>query len=141
SAGPGSRPAHRAQGTPRRGGEPGRPAAGLLLPPALPVRHRPLPAGDAAAARARAGPSRRLPLGRGARPRRHRRAGAGGVTALTAWTGGKVVLPHAVVDGHAVLTEGGRIVAVVRAGEVPAHARVEELGGAYLTPGLIDIHT
>src|SRR5690606_23504586 len=100
-----------------------------------------LPAGDAAAARARTGPSRRLPLGRGARPRRHRRAGAGGVTALTAWTGGKVVLPHAVVDGHAVLTEGGRIVAVVRAGEVPAHARVQELGGAYLTPGLIDIHT
>lgn len=63
------------------------------------------------------------------------------MSGLTAWTGGKVVLPHAVLEGHAVLTEGERIVAVVRRGEVPASARIEELGGAYLTPGLIDIHT
>lgn len=60
---------------------------------------------------------------------------------LTAWSGGRVVLPHAVVDGHAVLTEGERIVAVVRQGEVPTNAYVEELRGAYLTPGLVDIHT
>ena len=63
------------------------------------------------------------------------------MSGLTAWTGGRVVLPHAVVDGRAVLTEGGRIVAVVNGGEVPAGARVEELGGAFLLPGLIDIHT
>lgn len=60
---------------------------------------------------------------------------------LTAWSGGRVVLPLAVVDGHAVLTEGDRIVAVVRQGDVPSTARTEELRGAYLAPGLIDIHT
>src|SRR5690606_34327926 len=137
----GPRPAHRAQGAAGGGGEPREPTEGLLLPPALPVRHRRLPAGDATLTGAGAGPSRRLSQGRGTRPRRHRRAGARGVSGLTAWTGGRVVLPHAVVDGRAVLTEGGRIVAVVNGGEVPAGARVEELGGAFLLPGLIDIHT
>ena len=47
------------------------------------------------------------------------------MSGLTAWTGGKVVLPHEVLEGHAVLTEGERIVAVVRRGEVPASARID----------------
>lgn len=59
---------------------------------------------------------------------------------LVAWTGGRLVLPHAVVDGKALLTRGGKIVAVAAAGEVPDGARREDLGGAYLLPGLIDIH-
>ncbi|HLU81791.1 MAG TPA: N-acetylglucosamine-6-phosphate deacetylase, partial [Trueperaceae bacterium] len=60
---------------------------------------------------------------------------------LTAWTGGRVVLPTGVVEGHAVLTSGSRIVAVCRHGDVPTDARREDLDGAYLLPGLIDIHT
>ncbi len=67
------------------------------------------------------------------------RGGSSG--ALTAWRGGRVVLPHAVLDGSAVLTEGGRILAVVREGEVPAVARRVDLDGAFLAPGLIDVHT
>lgn len=59
---------------------------------------------------------------------------------LVAWTGGRLVLPHAVVDGKALLTRGTKIVAVAAAGEVPDGARREDLGGAYLLPGLIDIH-
>ena len=60
---------------------------------------------------------------------------------LTAWTGGRVVLPTGVVEGHAVVTSGPSIVAVCRLGDVPAEAEREDLGGAYLLPGLIDIHT
>jgi len=62
-------------------------------------------------------------------------------TPLTAWTGGRVVLPTGVVEGHAVLTSGASIVAVCELGDVPADALREELAGAYLLPGLIDIHT
>lgn len=60
---------------------------------------------------------------------------------LVAWVGGRLVLPHAVLEGHALLTRGARIVAVVREGEVPSSAAREELAGAYLLPGLVDIHT
>jgi len=60
---------------------------------------------------------------------------------LVAWVGGRLVLPHAVVEGRALLTRGPRIVGMVRQGEVPEGARREELGGGYLLPGLIDLHT
>jgi N-acetylglucosamine-6-phosphate deacetylase len=59
----------------------------------------------------------------------------------TAWTNGRVVLPTGVVDGHAVLTSGPRIIAVCRLADVPADAQLEDLAGAYLLPGLVDIHT
>ena len=60
---------------------------------------------------------------------------------LTALTGGRVVLPHGVVDGQAVLLRGSSIVGVCRLGDVPADAQREDLAGAYVLPGLIDIHT
>ena len=60
---------------------------------------------------------------------------------LTAWVGGRLVLPHAVADGHALLTSGARIVGVCRHGDVPADADRVDLAGAYLLPGLVDIHT
>ena len=58
----------------RRGAEPDRPAAGLRLPSALPVRQRALPQRDPGAAPGRRGPGR-LPRGRGESPARRRAAG------------------------------------------------------------------
>lgn len=45
------------------------------------------------------------------------------------------------LDGHDVLVEGGRIAAIGR--DLPRRpgVRVVEAGGAWLTPGLIDVHT
>jgi len=58
-----------------------------------------------------------------------------------AWTGGRLILPDRIVDGHALLTDGGRIVAVARIGDLPADADRTDVGGAWIAPGLIDIHT
>lgn len=65
----------------------------------------------------------------------------GGAEGLIAWSNGRLVTPTAVLDGHALLTRGSRIVGLVRSGDVPAQAQVQDLGGSFLTPGLIDIHT
>src|SRR5690606_134527 len=106
--------------------------------------------------RDRARPSRGLSPRRGTHTRRYRPARGEGVShlepgvadaadevpdSLTAWVGGRIVLPHRVVEGHALLTSGAKIVAVCREGDVPAAAMREDLAGAYLLPGLVDIHT
>jgi N-acetylglucosamine-6-phosphate deacetylase len=57
-----------------------------------------------------------------------------------AWTGGRIVTSHRVLDGHALLTEGGTIRAIARPGDLPADVERYDLAGAYLLPGLVDIH-
>ncbi len=58
-----------------------------------------------------------------------------------AWTGGRLVLPDRVLDGHALLVEDGSIVAVCRTGDLAVDVARRDLAGAYLLPGLIDVHT
>lgn len=55
-------------------------------------------------------------------------------------TGGRLVLPDRVVDGAALLIEGDRIQALTRPTDVAADVPRVELAGAYLAPGLVDIH-
>ena len=62
-------------------------------------------------------------------------------SALRAWTGGRIVLPETVLDGHALLTAGGRIVALCRELDLPDGAERQDAAGAWIAPGLIDIHT
>ena len=64
-----------------------------------------------------------------------------GLAAPLALVGGRLVLPERVVDAHALLLGGGRIEAVAPEGEVAASVERVDVGGAYVTPGLIDIHT
>lgn len=58
-----------------------------------------------------------------------------------AWVGGRVVLPDGVRDGHAVLAVDGRVAAVCREADLPADAPRTHVGGAYLAPGFVDLHT
>lgn len=58
-----------------------------------------------------------------------------------AWTDARIVLPDRVVDGHALLVEGGRIVAVCREADLPHDAVHERVDGAFLAPGFVDVHT
>ncbi len=58
-----------------------------------------------------------------------------------AWRGGRLVLPDRVADDRVLLTVGGRIEAVCRDGDVTADTRRRDLDGAYLLPGLVDVHT
>ena len=54
---------------------------------------------------------------------------------------GRVVLPGAVAIGKAVIVEGARIVAVVDVDALGAGIHAVDVGGRYIVPGLIDIHT
>jgi N-acetylglucosamine-6-phosphate deacetylase len=58
-----------------------------------------------------------------------------------AWTGGRLILPDRIVDGRALWTENGRIVAIAREGDLPADAPRTDVAGAWIAPGLIDVHT
>jgi N-acetylglucosamine-6-phosphate deacetylase len=54
---------------------------------------------------------------------------------------GRVVLPHEVAEGLAIVIEGDRILGLTREGNVgDALVRVD-MGGRLVTPGLIDLHT
>ena len=55
-------------------------------------------------------------------------------------TGGKIVLPDAVVEGKFLAFDGesGKIVDIVN--ELPANASVIDAGGNYVAPGLVDLH-
>ena len=57
---------------------------------------------------------------------------------LAALVNGRVLTEAGVVDGRAVLIEGGKIVGVVDAREVPADADRRDLAGGLLVPGYID---
>jgi N-acetylglucosamine-6-phosphate deacetylase len=58
-----------------------------------------------------------------------------------ALVGADIVTEHEVLHDHAVLVRDGVIEAVIPAVQVPSAARLRELGGGFLTPGLIDLHT
>ncbi|MDR6627820.1 N-acetylglucosamine-6-phosphate deacetylase [Caulobacter segnis] len=57
---------------------------------------------------------------------------------LVALINGRVLTPAGVVDGHAVLVEGGKVAALVPMAEVPADAERQDLAGGLLVPGYID---
>lgn len=58
---------------------------------------------------------------------------------MLALVNGRVLQGHAFADGLAVLVDGARIAAVVPVGEVPTAAERQDLAGAMLAPGLIDV--
>jgi N-acetylglucosamine-6-phosphate deacetylase len=57
---------------------------------------------------------------------------------LAALVNGRVLTEAGVVDGRAVLIEGGKIAGVVDAREIPAGADLRDLAGGLLVPGYID---
>lgn len=56
-------------------------------------------------------------------------------------TGGRLVLPDRVVDGQALLVESGVIAAITPESALAATLPRYDAGGAYVMPGLVDIHT
>lgn len=60
---------------------------------------------------------------------------------LTIFRGGPVVLADKVVEGFRVVVSDGRITAVEKDRKLtPRNAKIVDLGGSILTPGMIDIH-
>lgn len=57
----------------------------------------------------------------------------------TALINGRLVLPDAIVDDQAMLIEQGTIVAITR--DALGDAKPIDVGGRWITPGLIDLHT
>lgn len=68
-------------------------------------------------------------------------APAAGAPGRVAWRGARLVLPDRVADDLVLLTDGGRIEALCRDGDVAADVARRDLAGAYLLPGLVDVHT
>jgi N-acetylglucosamine-6-phosphate deacetylase len=58
-----------------------------------------------------------------------------------ALTNGRVILPHQIVPARAVVVDGTEIVGVVDAGTLGDEVERFDVGGRYVAPGLIDIHT
>lgn len=58
-----------------------------------------------------------------------------------ALTNGRVILPQEIVTGKAVVVEGKKIVGIADADSLGAETEKIDVGGRYITPGLIDIHT
>lgn len=58
-----------------------------------------------------------------------------------ALTNGRVVLPHQIVNGKAVIVEGKQIIDVADGVSFGSAVETIDVGGRYITPGLIDIHT
>jgi N-acetylglucosamine-6-phosphate deacetylase len=56
-------------------------------------------------------------------------------------TNGRVILPHKVVAGSAVVVEEGLILDIVDADTLDDDVKIIDAGGRYIAPGLIDIHT
>jgi len=54
---------------------------------------------------------------------------------------GRCVLPEAVVQDRAVVVEDGRIAGLVDARALGAETERLDVGGRFITPGLIDVHT
>src|SRR3712207_4792860 len=53
---------------------------------------------------------------------------------------GRVILPHAVVEGHAVVVDDGKIAAIVDQNELGPRLATVDVSGRYIAPGLVDIH-
>jgi N-acetylglucosamine-6-phosphate deacetylase len=58
----------------------------------------------------------------------------------TALVNGRVVLPDRVVDGQAVVIEGGRIAGLSAVEDLGSGTEIIDAGGRLILPGLIDIH-
>ncbi len=58
-----------------------------------------------------------------------------------ALSNGRLVLPHEIVHGKAVVVEDGKIAGIADAATLGADIPRVDVGGRYITPGLIDIHT
>lgn len=56
-------------------------------------------------------------------------------------TNARIVLPDRIVTGDALVIEGARIAALAVAGDLGSDVETLDAAGAWLTPGLIDIHT
>jgi N-acetylglucosamine-6-phosphate deacetylase len=54
---------------------------------------------------------------------------------------GRVVLPDAIVDDRVVLIEHGKIIAITDRDAIGSDTHPIDVGGRWITPGLIDIHT
>jgi N-acetylglucosamine-6-phosphate deacetylase len=54
---------------------------------------------------------------------------------------GRTILPNAIVGGQAVVVENGRITRVDAVGALESDIPQIDVGGRYISPGLIDIHT
>jgi N-acetylglucosamine-6-phosphate deacetylase len=54
---------------------------------------------------------------------------------------GRMILPQEIVTGQAVVVEGTKIVGLAEAGALGMELEKIDVGGRYITPGLIDIHT
>lgn len=57
-----------------------------------------------------------------------------------ALTGGRLVLPTALVTNHALVIDAGRIAGIVATVDLPADLPTIDVGGRLISPGLIDIH-
>ncbi|MFA5552829.1 MAG: N-acetylglucosamine-6-phosphate deacetylase [Trueperaceae bacterium] len=63
------------------------------------------------------------------------------MTERLAITGGRLVLPERVLDGHALLVEDGVIRAITPESALGSATPRYDVAGAYVLPGLIDVHT
>lgn len=54
---------------------------------------------------------------------------------------GRIVLPHEIVAGKAVIIEGSKIVGIDNAATLGSETAQLDVGGWLITPGLIDLHT
>jgi N-acetylglucosamine-6-phosphate deacetylase len=61
-------------------------------------------------------------------------------TGRFALTNGRVILPHAIVTGTAVIVEGATIAGIAEISSLGAEMEQIDVGGRYIAPGLIDIH-
>ncbi len=58
-----------------------------------------------------------------------------------ALSNGRIVLPNEIVDGKAVVVENEKIAGIADIGALAADVPCVDVGGRYITPGLIDLHT
>jgi N-acetylglucosamine-6-phosphate deacetylase len=61
--------------------------------------------------------------------------------ARLALTHGRIILPHQIVTGQALVVEGGHILGLAELDALGSETEQLNLGDRYLTPGLIDLHT
>jgi N-acetylglucosamine-6-phosphate deacetylase len=63
------------------------------------------------------------------------------MSARRAILGGRLIVGERIVDGHALLLRDGVIEAILPDADLPHDAARADVAGAFVTPGLIDVHT
>jgi N-acetylglucosamine-6-phosphate deacetylase len=53
---------------------------------------------------------------------------------------GRIILPHTIVTGSALVVAAGKIVELCAVADTPGGAQIVDVGGRIIAPGLIDIH-